>query len=135
MKVLEFAFDSDSKNIYLPHNYERNCVAYTGTHDNTTIRAWIDSLNHDTKQFMISYLGAEHTPYKDLHFVCIRTLFASVADTVIIPMQDYLGLGESARSNTPGTLGENWKWRLKKDAITEELIWYMALLAGMYSRS
>ena len=135
MKVLEFAFDSDSRNFYLPHNYERNCVAYTGTHDNTTLRAWIDSLNHDTKQYMIRYLGAEHTPHEDLHLVCIRTLFASVADTVIVPMQDYLGLGEFARLNTPGSLGENWRWRLKKNAINEGLIWHMNLLAGMYSRS
>lgn len=134
MKVLEFAFDSDDKNFYLPHNYDRNCVAYTGTHDNTTLRAWIDSQNHDIRQFMVRYLGAEHTPVEDLHFVCIRTLFASVADTVIIPLQDYLGLGDFARLNTPGTLGENWKWRLNKNAINEGLIWHMNLLAGMYSR-
>lgn len=134
MKVLEFAFESGDKNIYLPHNYERNCVAYTGTHDNTTLRAWLDEQKGDVKEFIIKYLGAENTAEDNLHLVCIRTLFASVADTVIIPIQDYLGLGESARINTPGTLGENWKWRLNKKSIDDKLIGYMSLLAGMYSR-
>lgn len=134
MKVLEFAFDTDDKNVYLPHNYERNCVAYTGTHDNTTIKAWIDSLNPDTRQFMVRYLGAEYTPEQEMHLECIRTLLASVADTVIIPLQDYLGLGEFARINTPGTVGDNWKWRLNKDAVTDSLIEYMIKMAGMYSR-
>ena len=132
--LLDVAFGSDADNPHLPHNHETNQVVYTGTHDNTTLRAWLDEQKGDVKEFIIKYLGAENTAENDLHLVCIRTLFASVADTVIIPIQDYLGLGESARINTPGTLGENWKWRLNKKSIDDKLIGYMSLLAGMYSR-
>lgn len=134
MKVLEFAFDSGSDNIYLPHNYERNCVAYTGTHDNAPLRGWLDSLSEEKRLYMIRYLGAEHTPYEDLHWACIRTMLASVADTVIIPMQDYLGLGTDARINEPGKDRGVWKWRMLEDEFDEGLTWHCDMLAGIYGR-
>lgn len=134
MKVLEFAYDSDDKNMYLPHNYIRNCVAYTGTHDNAPLQEWLGNLSEETRLFMIRYQGGEHTPEKDLHWDCIRTLLASIADTVIIPMQDYLGLGDNARINTPGTASGNWQWRLKSEDFDEGLIWHCNMLAGIYSR-
>ncbi len=134
MRVLEFAYDSDADNMYLPHNYIRNCVAYTGTHDNSPIQAWAESLDENRRLFMVRYQGSEHTPVKDLHWDCVRTVLASIADTVIIPMQDYLGLGESSRINSPGVATGNWQWRLSGDEIDENLIWHCDMLAGIYSR-
>lgn len=134
MKVLEFAFDQNPENMYLPHNYVRNCVAYTGTHDNSPLRAWLETLSHDDRLFMIRYQGSENTPYEYLHWDSIRTVMSSIADTVIIPMQDYLGLGEESRINTPSTMGNNWKWRMKSDEFSEELIWHMSMLSGIYGR-
>lgn len=134
MKVLEFAFDSDFRNIYLPHNYERNCVAYTGTHDNLPLKGWIDGLSDETRLYMIRYLGAEHTPYEELHWDCIRTVLSSVADTVIIPMQDYLGLGKEARINEPGTESGNWRWRMLEDEFGADLIWHCEMLSAIYGR-
>lgn len=134
MKVLEFAFSSDCDNDYLPHNYPRNCVAYTGTHDNTTLRGWIDSLSEDLRCYMVRYEGSEHTPHSDLHWDCIRTVLSSVADTVIIPMQDYLGLGNEARMNTPGTGGGNWQWRMREESFDDGLIWHCDLLSSIYGR-
>ena len=134
MKVLEFAFSSDCDNDYLPHNYPRNCVAYTGTHDNTTLRGWIDSLSEELRRYMVRYEGSEHTPHSDLHWDCIRTVLSSVADTVIIPMQDYLGLGNEARMNTPGTSEGNWQWRMREESFNDGLIWHCDLLSSIYGR-
>ena len=135
MKVLEFAFSSDCDNDYLPHNYPRNCVAYTGTHDNTTLRGWIDSLSEELRRYMVRYEGSEHTPHSDLHWDCIRTVLSSVADTVIIPMQDYLGLGNEARMNTPGTGEGNWQWRMREESFNDGLIWHCDLLSSIYGRN
>jgi 4-alpha-glucanotransferase len=134
MKVLEFAFSSDCDNDYLPHNYPRNCVAYTGTHDNTTLRGWIDSLSEELRYYVVRYEGSEHTPHSDLHWDCIRTVLSSVADTVIIPMQDYLGLGNEARMNTPGTGEGNWQWRMREESFNDGLIWHCDLLSSIYGR-
>ena len=134
MKVLEFAFDSGDKNIYLPHNYNRNCVAYTGTHDNTTLRAWLDEQKGDVKEFIIKYLGAENTAEDNLHLVCIRTLFASVADTVIIPIQDYLHYDHKYRMNTPSTIGKNWMFRLTEGEIGEDKWKNIKYLTELYGR-
>ena len=134
MKVLEFAFSSDCDNDYLPHNYPRNCVAYTGTHDNTTLRGWIDSLSEELRCYMVRYEGSEHTPHSDLHWDCIRTVLSSVADTVIIPMQDYFGLGNEARMNTPGIGEGNWQWRMREESFDDGLIWHCDLLSSIYGR-
>lgn len=134
MKVLEFAFDSDCSNMYLPHNYTKNCVAYTGTHDNAPLKGWIEGLSDEKRLYMIRYLGAEHTPYGELHWDCIRTVLSSVADTVIIPMQDYLGLGMEARINEPGTESGDWRWRMAEDAFDAGLIWHCEMLSSIYGR-
>jgi len=134
MKVLEFAYDSDSRNLYLPHRYERNCVAYTGTHDNEPLMGWIRKQNEAVRLRMLRYQGSEHTPESDLYWDCIRTVLASVADTVVIPMWDYLGLGNEARINVPSTAGGNWQWRMPKNGFTEHLIWHCRMLAEIYDR-
>jgi 4-alpha-glucanotransferase len=109
MKVLQFAFDSDDSD-YLPPHYTENCVVYTGTHDNRTTLGWLYDRGYDPRvrfeRAVPAYRGA-----KDLDRI-IRYALDSRADLCIIPMQDYLGLDDVARINTPGTLGDNWKWRL-----------------------
>jgi 4-alpha-glucanotransferase len=133
MKILQFAFDSREESDYLPHNYTRNCIVYTGTHDNDTTRSWFDHLPRDDKKFAKEYLGIKTA--KDAVWATIRASFASVSDTVIIPMQDYLELPGYARINTPSTLGGNWVWRMKKDALSQELCNKMHDFARIYRRT
>lgn len=133
MKILQFAFDATGESDYLPHKYPNNCVVYTGTHDNDTVNGWLATLNKKDLAFVKKYVNAKRTP--ELCETLIRTALGSVADTAIIPMQDYLGLGGEARINTPSTLGGNWEWRMEKDACTEELSKHMLELARIYGRA
>lgn len=118
MKILEFAFDSDTKCEYLPHNYTSNCVVYTGTHDNDTVLGWYKSLTPKRRKFVRDYLGIKSA--RELNWDMIRLAERSVADTVVIPLQDVLGLGSEGRMNTPSTLGFNWQWRLLPGELTKE---------------
>ncbi len=113
MKVLHFAFSSDADNTHLPHNFNSNFVAYTGTHDNNTTYGWLQSLNQDEKLKVQTYLGTE-TP-DNWHL--IRKATESVAQLVIIPMQDILGLAAIARMNRPGTTKGNWVWRMDPELL------------------
>lgn len=133
MKVLQFAFDSREESDYLPHNYPNNCVVYTGTHDNDTVNGWIPSMSRKDLVFAKKYLNVKRT--SDICESLIRTALGCVADTAVIPMQDYLGLGSEARINTPSTLGGNWEWRMDRDACTEELSKHMLELAQIYGRT
>ena len=135
MKVLQFAFDSREESDYLPHNYEHTCVVYTGTHDNDTTMGWYEKLSKKDKKFCDRYLNLKKCPKKDLKWEFIRAAFSSVADLAVIPMQDYLGLGSEARINTPSTLGDNWKWRMKKDAFTKKLAKKMRAMTETYGRA
>lgn len=121
MKVLQFAFDSREDGDYLPHNYTNNCVVYTGTHDNDTIIGWYDNLAEEDKRTSHIYLNNWETPEDEIRWDFICMAMRSVADTCIIPMQDYLGFGSEARINTPSTLGGNWTWRMEEEDFTEEL--------------
>ncbi|ADZ85518.1 4-alpha-glucanotransferase [Cellulosilyticum lentocellum] len=133
MKVLQFAFDTREESDYLPHNYTRNCVVYTGTHDNDTVMGWIDTTGNpeDVK-------NAKHYLKLDIcegyHWGFIRGAWSSVADTAIAQMQDFLGLGNEARMNLPSTLGGNWQWRIKDGALTKELAKRIYDLTKMYGR-
>ena len=125
MKVVEFAFDvrdTGAASDYLPHNYYKNCVVYTGTHDNDTLQGWYQTLSEEDKEMTKEYLNNPYTPDEEVHWDFISLAMRSVADTCIIPVQDYLGLGNKARINMPSTLGGNWMWRMKKGAFTDELI-------------
>ncbi len=123
MKVLEFAFDSrDTAGGYLPHSYIPNTVVYTGTHDNQTLGAWYGELTEDDRQVANDYLGftgQEDAWERNWRF--IRLAMESVSDTCVIPIQDYLALGEEARMNHPSTMDGNWKWRLTEGQIDEKL--------------
>ena len=132
MKILQFAFDSREDSDYLPHNYPKNCVVYTGTHDNDTTLGWYNTIPDADREFADDYLNIQSD--KDVEMNFVRAALASVADTAIIPMQDYLGLGSEARINTPSTLGDNWKWRMGKDDFSEEVIEKIYAMTKLYAR-
>ncbi|MCH3965080.1 MAG: 4-alpha-glucanotransferase [Clostridium sp.] len=132
MKVLEFAFDSAKDSIYLPHNHERNCVVYTGTHDNEPVMGWIQNTGKENFDFAKRYLGLSKEEGYNWGF--IRGALSSVAELAVIPLQDYLGLGDGARMNTPSTMGENWKWRIKRGRLTEKLAHKIKNITEIYGR-
>lgn len=132
MKILQFAFDSREESDYLPHNYTSNSVVYTGTHDNDTTLGWLNAIGRKDKSFAKRYLNIKSN--KDIEWEFIRAALSCVSDTAIIPMQDYLGLGSEARINIPSTLGNNWKWRMVKGSLTEELAEKIYKMSKMYGR-
>ena len=124
MKVLEFAFDSRDSgcaNDYLPHNYPVNSVAYTGTHDNETLAGWWGSISKDEQKLTREYLCDTYTPEAELNKPLISLIMRSAAKWCVIPMQDYLGLDNKCRMNTPSTVGTNWKWRIRKNQLSVKL--------------
>lgn len=133
MKILQFAFDSREESDYLPHNYTRNSIVYTGTHDNDTILGWFESLNRRDRSFAKKYLHIRSG--REIEWEFIRAALASVSDTAIIPMQDYLGLGKEARINIPSTLGDNWKWRMLPGQPTQELADKICRMCSLYGRN
>lgn len=134
MKVLQFAFHPRGESEYLPHNYERNCVVYTGTHDNDTSAGWYQKLDKPSKSFCRRYLNLKGNRSREAANALIRAALSSVAELAVIPMQDYLGLGREARINTPSTLGDNWKWRMTRGAFTEELAEKIYRMTEIYGR-
>jgi 4-alpha-glucanotransferase len=109
MKVLQFAFDSREASDYMPYTYSRNCVVYTGTHDNATSAGWADTAVAEDAALALDYFGIKDKAGLGAAFV--REALASVADLAVVPLQDWLGLGNEARMNTPSTTGSNWRWR------------------------
>ncbi len=137
MKVLEFAFDSrdsGSANDYLPHNYIENSVAYTGTHDNETVTGWFKSITKEERQMARDYLCDQHTPAEELYQSFIALVMRSSSRMCIVPMQDYMGLDNRCRMNQPSTLGKNWKWRLVKGDLSEELKEEILAVTKRYGR-
>ncbi|MDR2134820.1 MAG: 4-alpha-glucanotransferase [Treponema sp.] len=133
MKVLQFAFDSREAGDYMPYTYGRGCVVYTGTHDNSTALGWFGSASPADIALAMDFFGIKNC--RDGNWAFIRAALASVADTAIIPMQDYLGLDDRARMNTPATLGGgNWLWRMKPGAADSALAAKMRRLAQVYGR-
>ncbi len=119
MKVLLFAFDGNADNEYLPHNYtDCNTVVYAGTHDNDTIVGYYRNRNDYELAYLFSYLNIESK--EEISDAFIRTAYSSIADVVILQMQDVMKLGNEARMNQPDTVGINWKWRILDDALPEE---------------
>jgi len=133
MKVLAFAFSGESENPYLPHNYEQNCVAYTGTHDNDTARGWIETTGNKAEvENAIEYLKL--TEEEGHNFGLIRGIWGSVANTSIALMQDFLNLGNEARINFPSTMENNWCWRAKDGVFTSELANKIYRLTKIFGR-
>lgn len=137
MKVLEFAFDSrdsGSASDYLPHNYDENCVAYTGTHDNETLQGWLKAIKPAETKMVRDYLNDKVTPTEELHTHLICTVMRTRAHMCIIPIQDYLGLDNQARINHPSTVGKNWKWRISKKELSKKLQKQIRHLTKTYGR-
>lgn len=132
MKVLQFAFDSNEENDYLPHSYTRNCVVYTGTHDNNTTCGWFEHSSKKDWESAVRY-GAL-TKAEGYVWGMIRLAMSSVANLAVIPMQDYLNLGEKCRMNEPSTIGKNWKWRLTGEENLDELSERIAQITRLYGR-
>lgn len=133
MKILTFGFDSDSSNPFLPHNYEKNFIVYTGTHDNDTVRGWIEkTAPKEEVQRAITYLGLNKEEGYNWGF--IRGAWSSIANISMAQMQDFLNLGNEARINLPSTLGNNWRWRVRKDALTDQLAEKIHQITRTYGR-
>lgn len=132
MKVLQFAFDSREPSDYLPHTYTANSVCYTGTHDNMTTRQWLETGTPEMQKYATEYMHLDEQ--EGLVWGVIRTAMASVSDTCIIPVQDYVNLGGEARMNFPGTTNSNWTWRAKDGMITDALAEKIHHLTALYAR-
>ena len=132
MKVLQFAFDPREESDYLPHTYDGNAVVYTGTHDNETIMGWVRTVKSEDMIHAGKYLKLSYE--EGINWGFIRGAYSSVANLAIIPMQDFLGLGNEARMNIPSTLGNNWVWRMKENELTDKLADKIAKLTRMYGR-
>jgi 4-alpha-glucanotransferase len=144
IRLLQFAFGTDPQaHLFVPHNYVRNAVAYTGTHDNDTTCGWFyekggegstrtPEQTQKERANALEYLGEAGD--LEIHWAMIRTVYASVARLAIIPMQDFLGLGSEARMNKPGTLEGKWAWRLDEADLTAELAERVRKLAVTYGR-
>lgn len=132
MKVLQFAFDIREESDYLPHNYDKNCVVYTGTHDNDTVNGWLENTKKDDVEYAVKYLGLNNDEGYNWGF--IRGAWSSVGSLAIAQMQDFLGLGSEARMNIPSTVGGNWQWRVKKEYLSDELARKICKLTKIYGR-
>ena len=142
MRILQFGFGGDSKNIDLPHNYVPNVVAYTGTHDNDTTVGWFRSVAGEgstrtakqierERKFCLDYLNSDG---EDIHWDFIRAVLTSVANTAIVPLQDVLGLGTEARMNLPNSTEGNWSWRYRAGALTNPIALRLKELTTLYGR-
>ena len=120
MKIIEFAFDPNGDSDYMPHNMTSNCVVYPGTHDNLTLKAWLETLPEDVKKFCYDYVGIRNDKEAVDKLICC--CLGCVSDKAIIQLTDYMNLGADARFNEPSTLGNhNWTWRISKRMLTDKL--------------
>jgi 4-alpha-glucanotransferase len=134
MKILQFAFDSDRANGFLPYNYtDRNCIVYTGTHDNDTTVGWFNERSPEAQANVVDYLGCVGND--GIHWAMIRLALSSIGNTVIIPFQDILGLGTDAKMNTPSQATGNWGWRCRAEAFNDELSDRLKHLTHLYGRT
>ncbi len=131
MKILQFAFDSDGQNPYLPHNHSRDTVIYTGTHDNNTTVGWYRHLEDATKDRINQYFAH---PAEPMPWPLIKSALASPARWAMMPFQDLLELDEQHRMNTPGTTEGNWRWRFDWTDVDEGLAARMQALNHLYAR-
>ena len=143
MRILQFAFGGDTENLDLPHNYIPNCVVYTGTHDNDTTIGWYHSQAGAGSTRDLEQIGKEHdfclkylnSDGEEIHWDFVRAVWASVADTVIAPMQDLLGLGTEGRMNLPASESGNWQWQCKEGDLSREIVERLKEMTDIYGRS
>ncbi len=132
MKVLQFAFDGDSKNSYLPHNINKNSVVYTGTHDNDTVMGWLKSSDKATAKQAKEYMN--YNSDSGFNWAMIKLAMSCVADCCILTMADLMGLGSEGRINTPSTLGNNWQWRIRSECLNPWLANILKENTRLYGR-
>ena len=132
MRILHFAFYGDPKDRFLPHNYDRNTVVYTGTHDNDTTFGWYATLQEHERQFLASLSCRNGSG--DIAWDLIRMAWGSVADCALAPLQDVLSLGRKARMNLPGREAGNWSWRYTENMLTQPLLDGLADITEVFSR-
>jgi 4-alpha-glucanotransferase len=118
MRVLQFAFDGDPKNLMLPENYVSNVVAYTGTHDNNTTRGWYEALPNEERQSVLKYLKRPAGESDQIAWEMVRLAWESAAALAVVPLQDLLNLDASARMNVPGDPDGNWRWRCGAEQLS-----------------
>ena len=137
MRVLQFGFDGASDNLHLPHNFSRDTVVYTGTHDNDTTLGWYRALDAEAARRVDAYLSSDGLASVSAQMpgALLRAAIASVAVLAIAPLQDLLALGSEARFNTPGTVVGNWRWRCDAGALSAELSGSLRVLNAVYGRS
>jgi 4-alpha-glucanotransferase len=139
MKVLVLAFEDVDpgweRNVSIPHNVVRDCVLYTGTHDTNTVRGWLeDDATEAHRERLREYFGRD-IPAADLPWAFIRLAMSTVANTVIVPVQDVLGLGSESRMNRPGVRAGNWAWRLEEGMLTPEVVEKLRAVTKIYARN
>lgn len=132
MKVLQFAYGGDAADVNLPHNYRENFVVYTGTHDNDTTLGWLKTASHKERENIRRYYDCNWT---NLHRKVIESAWASVAKMAILPMQDLLELDGSHRMNTPGTVANNWEWRMQWPMLEQRHKAFLVELTEKYNRA
>jgi len=135
MKILQFAFDFDPKNSYLPHNYTNsNCIVYTGTHDNDTTNGWFyeQGIDEKTRQYVMEYMHLNHI--HEFHWQFITLALSSIAGLSIFPVQDLLGYAGQFRMNTPGKSHDNWRWKLVPNRLTPGTMHRLKNLCELYNR-
>jgi len=131
MKVLQFAFDGGSRNPYLPHNHEKNSVAFSGTHDNDTTLGWFNALESQQKKYVRQYLGQSN---EIMPWPIVSATLASVATWAIVPFQDVLCLDHAGRMNTPGTTKGNWQFQFRWDQLEDKHVEYLRTRLKLYGR-
>jgi 4-alpha-glucanotransferase len=131
MLILRFAFGGATENRFLPHNYERNAVVYTGTHNNDTTRGWYAVISDGERDHLRRYTGRDGL---DVSWDLIRLAWSSVANYAVTTLQDVLDLGSEARMNFPGKESGNWSWRFRWDQLTEEIVVRLRDTTGLYGR-
>ena len=131
MLILQFAFDGDARNTYLPHNHQQLNVVYTGTHDNDTSLGWFESLDQAARARVTEYLGA---PGEPMPWPLVRATLASVARLAVLPLQDVLGLGSEHRMNLPGVARGNWTWQFREEQLTPALTGRLRAMVELYGR-
>ncbi len=136
MKILMFAFSGDPNNTHLPQNYGTNCIVYSGTHDNDTAIGWWETLHSNEKQFLAQTLGYNNPDeIEEINWLLIETALKSRADLAIVPLQDLLGLGHSARMNDPSVIPNNWRWKYESSGLlTSEVSDRLRELTSTYNR-
>jgi 4-alpha-glucanotransferase len=138
MKVLQFAFDNNPDNAFLPHNYDSpNCIVYTGTHDNDTSLGWFlgNRIDDDTRRRVKQQANREMGDHQPIHHDLIYLAMSSIAAIAIIPLQDVLGFGSDCRMNTPGTASGNWEWRCGEEFLTEDVAEWLRNLTILFRRN